>query len=294
VTDPTPFYQNARAWAVAQNPDVQTTTQTSAATQQPAAPGRPAVTPTRRDRMKPYYLQMRLPGQAEEGFLILQPFVPVATGRTELTNLAAFMVAKSDPGEYGRLEAYTMPGGTGVNGPEQIDSLLNSTPEYSTLRSLLSREGSTFVQGSLLLIPIEQSLLYVRPVYVQGSGTTKLPEFRRIAAVYGNRAVISESLAGALSQLFPDLGPPPPTGLGGGLVPPPPDGGTPPATDVAGLLAQADTAYNEAQTALKAGNLADYQKAVDRMADLIRRAQAVSGATTTTTAPGATPNTTRQ
>jgi uncharacterized membrane protein (UPF0182 family) len=294
VTDPTPFYQNARAWVAAQDPDVQAATQTTAGAPQPTAgPGgaRPVVAPTRRDRMKPYYLQMRLPGQPEEGFLILQPFVPVATGRTELTNLASFMVAKSDPGEYGRLETYTMPGGTGVNGPEQIDSLLNSTPEYSTLRSLLSREGSTFVQGSLLLIPVEQSLLYVRPVYVQGSGATKLPEFRRIAAVYGNRAVISDSLAGALSQLFPDLGPPPPTG---GTPPPPTSGGgTPAPTDVAGLLAQADTAYNEGQAALKAGNLADYQKAVDRMADLIRRAQTASGAaTTTTTAP--TTTTTRQ
>jgi len=296
VTEPIPFYQNARAWAVAQNPDVQTTqTSTAAATQQ-TGPGRPAaITPTRRDRMKPYYLQMRLPGQPEEGFLILQPFVPVATGRTELTNLASFMVAKSDAGEYGRLEAYTMPGGTGVNGPEQIDSLLNSTPEYSTLRSLLSREGSTFVQGSLLLIPIEQSLLYVRPVYVQGSGTTKLPEFRRIAAVYGNRAVIGTSLADVLSQLFPDLGPPPPAGGIGGVLTPPPADGAPPPTDVAGLLAEADKAYTDAQTALKAGNLADYQKAVDRMADLIRRAQAASGgATTTTTAPGVTTTTTRQ
>jgi hypothetical protein len=293
VTDPPTFYQNSRAWVVAQDPDsvVQTAQPTAAPTA--AAPGRPAAAPTRRDRMKPYYLQMRLPGQAEEGFLILQPFVPVAAGRNELSNLASFMVAKSDPAEYGRLEAYTMPGGASVKGPEQIDSLLNSTPEYSTLRSLLSREGSQFLQGSLLLIPVEQSLLYIRPVYVQGTGGTKLPEFRRVAAVYANRAVISESLAGALSQLFPDLGPPPPTGTGDGT--PPPGGGPPPATDVAGLLTQADTAYNEAQTALKAGNLADYQRAVDRMAELIRQAQtAAGGSTTTTTGPGATTTTTRK
>jgi uncharacterized membrane protein (UPF0182 family) len=286
VTDPLTFYQNSRAWAVAQNPDVQASTTNSSTPVQPAQPGRLAATPSRRDRMKPYYLQMRLPGQTDEGFLILQPFVPVATGNTELTNLASFMVAKSDPGEYGRLEAYTMPGGTGVNGPEQVDSLLNSTPDYSTLRSLLSREGSQFVQGSLLLIPIDQSLLYIRPLYVQGAGVTKLPEFRRLAAVYGNRAVISDSLAGALSQLFPDLGPPPPTGLGGeGSAGPPPPGasGPPASTDVAGLLAQAQSAYDDAQTALKAGNLADYQKAVDRMADLIKQATSASNVPTTTT-----------
>ncbi|MEW6471899.1 MAG: UPF0182 family protein [Actinomycetota bacterium] len=289
VTDPVSFYQNARAWAVAQNPDVPTTGTTATGATQPTAPGRPAVAPTRRDRMRPYYLQMRLPGEAEDGFLILQPFVPVAGGNRELTNLASFMVAKSDPAQYGRLEAYTMPGGSTVKGPEQVDSLLNSTPEYSTLRSLLSREGSRFVQGSLLLIPIEQSLLYIRPVYVQGAGDTALPEFRRVAAVYGSRTVIADSLAGALSQLFPDLGPPPPPVIGGGPSPPP-DGGAPPATDVAGLLAQANTAYNDAQTALKGGNLADYQRAVDRMAELIRQAQSASGAP----APAATTTTTRQ
>jgi uncharacterized membrane protein (UPF0182 family) len=185
-----------------------------------------------------------------------------------------------------------MPGGRAVEGPAQIDSRLNSTPEYSTLRSLLSREGSTFVQGSLLLIPVEQSILYVRPVYVQGAGETKLPQFRRIAAVYAGKAVIADSLPGALSQLFPDLGPPPPTG---GPPPPTSGDGAPPPTDVAGMLTQAQTAYNDAQAALKAGNLADYQRAVDRMADLIRRAQAASGAAPAAPpAPDATTNTTRQ
>ena len=296
VTEPAAFYQNARAWAVAQDPGsgvLQPTTSTLAPV--PAAPGRPAVTPSRRDRMDPYYLQMRLPGQAEEGFLILQPFVPVATGRAEPTNLASFMVAKSDPDEYGRLEAYTMPGGQAVKGPEQVDSLINGTPEFSRQRSLLEGKGSQLVQGSLLLVPIEQSLLYIRPLYVQAAGPTQQPLFRFVAAVYGSTAVFAESLPAALFQLFPDLGPPPPTGTGDPAPPPDGGGGGPAPTDVAGLLAEAGTAYNDAQTALKAGNLADYQRAVDRMADLIRQAAAASGAatTTTTTGPSAT-TTTRQ
>ena len=284
VTDPGTFYQNARAWAVAQDPGSGVLQSATPSTQavQPATPGRPAVTPTRRDRMDPYYLQMRLPGQDKEGFLILEPFVPVPSGNSEPTNLTAFMVAKSDPAEYGRLEAYTMPGGQAVKGPEQVDSLINSTPEFSRQRTLLDARGSQLVQGSLLLVPVEQSILYIRPLYVQAIGPTQLPEFRLVAAVYGNRAVISDSVAGALSQLFPDLGPPPPTGTGT-TTPPPGGGGPPPATDVAGILAQADTAYNDAQTALKAGNLADYQRAVDRMAELIRQAQSASGATTTST-----------
>jgi len=94
--------------------------------------------------------------------------------------------------------------------------------------------------------------------------------------------------------LFPDLGPPPPTTGGQQPTTPTPPGGGPASTDVAGLLAQAGTAYNDAQTALKAGNLAEYQKAVDRMADLIRQAAAASGAgTTTTTGPASTTTTSR-
>ena len=298
VTDAPTFYRNSRQWAVAQDPGsgrltVNPTTPTTAT---PAVPGRPPTTvPARRERMEPYYLLMRLPGQAKESFLILQPFVPVGAGDQELPNLSAFMVAKSDPEEYGRLEAYTMPVGQVVQGPAQIDAIISATPEFSERRALLDRpdRGFELISGSLLLIPIEQSILYVRPLYTQSTGPTKIPEFKFIAAVYGNRAVIGETVQVALSKLFPELGPAPPPPSGEEV---PADGAPPPAPsgDVAGLLGQADTAYNEAQAALRAGKLADYQRAVDRMAELIRQAQAMSGGATTTTAPGPTTTTTRQ
>ncbi len=285
VTDAPTFYQNSRQWAVAQDPGGAGRLAANPATTASTAPtpGRPAVTtPARRARMEPYYLLMRLPGEDKESFLILQPFVPVSAGDQELPNLSAFMVAKSDPGEYGRLEAFTMPVGSVVQGPAQIDAIIAATPEFSERRTLLDRpeRGSELIQGSLLLIPIEQSILYVRPLYTQGTGDTKIPEFKFIAAVYGNRAVIGETVQVALAKLFPDLGLPPPPDAGQ----PPPDGGVPPPTgDVSGLLAQAETAYNEAQTALKNGDLAAYQKAVDRVAELIRQARSTSGSTTTTT-----------
>ena len=162
-------------------------------------------------------------------------------------------------------------------------------------RTLLDARGSELVQGSLLLVPIEQSLLYVRPLYIEGTGDTKLPEFKFLVAVYGNRAVIGDSLPAALAQLFPDLGQPPPT-IDNGTTPPGGGGGTTPSGDVAGLLQQAETAYNDAQTALKAGDLSGYQKAVDKMADLIRQSRAVAAPTTTTSVPaaGSTTTTTRK
>ena len=236
--------------------------------------------------MKPYYLQMRLPGQPKENFLILQPFVPIGTGDQELPNLSAFMVAKSDPGEYGRLEAYTMPLGSVVPGPDQIDSIINSTPEFSRQRSLLDQRGSQLIQGSLLLVPVEHSLLYIRPLYIQGTGDTKLPEFKFLVAVYGNRAVLGDSLPAALAQLFPDLGQPPPT-IENGPVTSGTGGGPAPTGDVASLLQQAENAYNDAQTALTKGDLSGYQKAVDNMANLIRQSRQVAVPTTTTSSPPA-------
>jgi uncharacterized protein len=255
-------------------------------------PGRPvAAGPGKRARMDPYYLLMRLPGQPKESFLIFQPFVPVGAGGSELSNLSSFMVAKSDPGDYGKLEAYSMPVGQVVRGPDQINAIINTTPDISSKLTLLNQSGSQIIQGNMLVIPVEQSLLYIRPLYIQGSGATKLPLFKFVVMVYGGRAVIGESLPAALAQLFPDLGPAPPPGGGG--PPPPPNGtGGPPSSDVAGLLAQAETAYSDAQTALKSGNLADYQKAVDRMADLIRQSRAAAAPTTTTTGPAAQTTTT--
>jgi hypothetical protein len=286
VTDPPTFYQRSRQWAVAQDPGsgvLQSSQPTAAPT---PTPGRPAATtPTRRARMRPYYLQMRLPGQPKENFLILQPFVPVGTGDQELPNLSAFMVAKSDPGEYGRLEAYTMPLGSVVPGPDQVDAIINSTPEFSRQRSLLDQRGSQLIQGSLLLVPVEHSLLYIRPLYIQGTGDTKLPEFKFLVAVYGNQVAIGDSLPAALAQLFPDLGQPPPTITNGPTTGP---GGGPAGGDVASLLGQANDAYNDAQTALKNGDLSGYQKAVDKMADLIRQAQQGSAPTTTTTGSATT------
>jgi len=298
VTEPQPFYNNSRQWAVAQDPgsgplQLDPTTSTPVATAAPGPGGRTAtVVLSKKRRMEPYYLQMRLPGQAKENFLILQPFVPTARGGEELTNLVSFMVAKSDPGEYGKLEAYQMPVGQVIRGPDQINTIINTTPEISSQFTLLNRSGSQILQGSLLLIPVEDSILYVRPLYLQGTQGTRLPEFEFVAVAYADRAVLGDNLNEALGKLFPGLVTEPPPGTPPG--PPPPEGTPPPpgGTDVASLLAQAEAAYGEAQAALRNGDLAGYQRAFDRVAELLRQARAASGTpptpetTTTTTAPG--------
>ena len=296
VTQPSAFYNGSRRWAIAQDPGSGPLRLSSTQTTQPipAAPagGRPVTAaPTQRGRMEPYYLLMRLPGQAEENFLILQPYVPVSRD-DRLTNLLSFMVAKSDPDEYGRLEAYTMPIGQQIFGPAQVNAAIQATPDISRELSFLNQQGSEIIQGSLLLIPTEESILYVRPLYLQAQSGTQIPEFKYVVVVYAGRAVFDETLQGALAQLFPGLeaapppaDEPPPPG-----TPPPPPPGSPPA-GVGDLLAQAEQAYTDAQNALRAGDLAGYQQAVDRAAALVRQAVAAAGgapadgATTTTTTP---------
>jgi uncharacterized protein len=274
VTEAGAFYNRSRQWSIAQDPGSgkyqPSSTPTTLTAPAPGPGGRAlTVAPAQRGRMAPYYLQMQLPGQTKESFLILQPYVPVSRD-DRLTNLLSFMVAKSDPGEYGTLEAYTMPTGQQVFGPAQVNAAIQNTPEISRELSLLDQRGSEVLQGSMLLIPVEDSILYIRPFYLQAEGGTQLPEFKFVVVVYGGRAVRGNTLQEALALHFPGLEPggqPPPSP--GQPQAPPPAGGE----NVASLLEQANQAYAEAQTALKAGDLAGYQRAVDRMADLIKRAQ---------------------
>ncbi|MGH7394949.1 MAG: UPF0182 family protein, partial [Candidatus Methylomirabilales bacterium] len=243
VTDPQTFFRGSREWDVAQDP-VSGRLSISGTAQQPQptvpgpGPARTVAASSAERRMDPYYLLMRLPGQEEPSFLILQPFVPTARGDREPKNLISFMVAKSDPGEYGKLEAYTMPLDEVVLGPAQVDSFTQTTPEISRTLTPLNQSGSQVFQGSLLLIPVEESILYVRPLYLQAEGNTPLPELEFLIVAYGGEAVLGRTLDEALAQLFPGLEGTAPPGDGTtpppAPPPPPPGGGDP---TVASLLA---------------------------------------------------------
>jgi uncharacterized membrane protein (UPF0182 family) len=149
---------------------------------------------------------------------------------------------------------------------------------------------------------VNNSILYIRPIYVQGASGSQLPSFRYVVVYYAGRSVIDTTLDGAMQQLFAGKAPPPTTGQGVATGPggptastttttPTPGQTAPPANGtVAQFLQQASDAYNEAQAALRRGDLAAYQAAVDRMAAALRSAQQAAG--TTTTAPGSSATTT--
>jgi uncharacterized membrane protein (UPF0182 family) len=295
INDPADFYNSSDAWTVAQDPGsgpIPTGDAAAAAVQSTLAP-RPgvAVVPARSKRMDPTYLLLRLPADPLESFLILRPFVPVSQGDKQ-QNLSAFMTAKSDPDSYGKLQAFVLPRGVQIDGPALINSRILSDPAITQQLTLLNREGSRVQQGNVLVIPIKNSLLYIRPIYVEAT-SNPLPELRKVVVVYGKRAIMEDTLQAALAKLF---GAAPPTleqqpVTGGAPVPTGPAG---PPPDVKALLDRAAAAFKAADDSLKAGDLAGYQahvKEAQSYVDQASRAAAQSSApaNTTTTTRAATP-----
>jgi uncharacterized membrane protein (UPF0182 family) len=154
--------------------------------------------------VEPYYLITSLPTVPFEEFLLLLPYTP-----SQRTNLVAWLAARADGDNYGRLLLYTFPKERLVYGPEQIEARINQDPVISQQISLWNRQGSRAIQGNLLIIPIEQSLLYVEPIYLEASQNS-LPTLVRVVVAYENRIVMAETLEQALQAIFrPEVTPAP-------------------------------------------------------------------------------------
>ncbi len=146
--------------------------------------------------MQPYYTVMRLPGEARAEFIQMLPFTP-----SRKDNLAAWMVARSDPDRYGQLEVFEFPRQTVVYGPRQIIARINQDQIISPQITLWNQQGSQVIQGTLLVIPIEEALLYVRPLYLRASGG-RIPELNRVIVAYKDQIVMAETLDTALDRIF--------------------------------------------------------------------------------------------
>jgi uncharacterized membrane protein (UPF0182 family) len=146
--------------------------------------------------MSPYYTIMRLPGERQAEFIQMLPFTPRLKD-----NLAAWMVARSDGENYGRLAVFQFPKQSLVYGPRQVVTRINQDEVIAPQITLWSQQGSTVIQGTLLVIPIEESLLYVQPLYLRAAGG-RIPELKRVIVSYNNRIVMAESLTLALERIF--------------------------------------------------------------------------------------------
>jgi hypothetical protein len=149
------------------------------------------------------HLVMRLPEESKAEYIYMVPFTP--RGKD---NLAAWMVARNDGAEYGRLRVYRLSRQRLVFGPVQIENRINQNTEISRQISLWDQRGSRVIRGDLLVIPIEESLLYVQPLYLQAEGG-RIPELKRVVVAYENQVVMGETLDAALAQLFGGAGPGP-------------------------------------------------------------------------------------
>ncbi|WP_375500607.1 UPF0182 family protein [uncultured Nostoc sp.] len=154
--------------------------------------------------VEPYYLITNLPTVPFEEFILLLPYTP-----KQRTNLIAWLAARSDGKNYGRLVLYVFPKERLVYGPEQIEARINQDPVISQQISLWNRQGSRAIQGNLLVIPIEQSLLYVEPIYLEATQNS-LPTLVRVVVAYENRIVMAQTLEQALQGIFkPEVTPAP-------------------------------------------------------------------------------------
>jgi uncharacterized membrane protein (UPF0182 family) len=147
-------------------------------------------------QMEPYYTIMKLPGNDRSEFIQMLPFTPRARD-----NLAAWMVARSDGDNYGKLLVFQFPKQKIIYGPAQIVARINQDPVISPQITLWSQQGSQVIQGTLLVIPIQESLLYVRPLYLR-SQNGRIPELKQVIVAYQNRIVMAETLVQALGRIF--------------------------------------------------------------------------------------------
>ena len=147
-------------------------------------------------QVAPYYLIMKMPGGTAEEFILFHVYTP-----TSRNNLIGGFFARSDGKNYGKLLMFELPKQKLIYGPEQIEALINQDPKISQQISLWNREGSRVLQGNLLVIPIEQSLLYVEPLYLEATENS-LPTLARVIVAYENQIVMNQTLKGALDVIF--------------------------------------------------------------------------------------------
>jgi uncharacterized membrane protein (UPF0182 family) len=216
--------------------------------------------------MSPYYTVMKLPGEKGAEYIQMLPFTP-----RQKDNLAAWMVARSDGNQYGKLVVFQFPKQRVVFGPRQIAARISQDQVIAPQITLWNQQGSEVIQGTLLVIPIEESLIYIRPLYLRAAGGS-IPELKRVIVAYQNQIVMEETLERALDRLFPGRETTPaPAGEPSAAAPAP--RGTPaPATPaVADLAAQARAHYQRALQAQRDGNWALYGEEIKQLGEVLER-----------------------
>ena len=215
--------------------------------------------------MHPYYTIMKLPGESGPEYIQMLPFTP-----RQKDNLAAWMVARSDGENYGRLIVFQFPKQTVIFGPRQVAARINQDQVIAPQITLWNQQGSEVIQGTLLVIPIEESLIYIRPLYLRAAGGF-IPELKRVIVAYQNRIVMDETLDAALDQIFPGGGPR--RQIAPAAAPESVEQPARPAapSDLAALAAQAQAHYARALQAQRDGNWALYGEEIKQLGEVLEK-----------------------
>ncbi len=229
MTDPKVFYNKENLWQV------------------PALGEKP---------MEPYYTIMKLPGEKVEEYILLLPFTP-----SKRDNLAAWLTARCDGENYGKIRAYTFPRDRLIYGPKQIDARINQDSFISQQLTLWSQRGSEVIRGSLLVIPIEKSLLYVQPLFL-AADKAGLPELKRVIVAFGDEVVMEENLELALQRLFGGK-----KTVAAATVAVATDSKAPPAA----LAKEAMGIYEKAITLQRQGNWAGYGEELRKLEQVLKQ-----------------------
>ena len=213
----------------------------------------------------PYYTVMKLPGEQKEEFILMLPFTP-----RNKDNLASWMVARADGENYGRLRAYRFPKQKLVYGPKQIEARVNQDAEISRQLSLWDQRGSKAIRGTLMVVPIKESLIYVQPLYLLAE-TGKIPELKRVIVAAEDKIAMEETLEASLARIFGSAPLAPTVQL--------PVAGAPqasalpaqPAQTSDGLPAQAKQHYDRAIQAQREGDWARYGEEIKRLGAVLEQ-----------------------
>jgi uncharacterized membrane protein (UPF0182 family) len=241
--------------------------------------------------VEPYYIMNQLPGEDKAEFILMSPFTP-----SNRDNMVAWMAARNDGEHYGELFTYRFPKDQLVYGPSQIESRIDQESEISQLLTLWSQRGSNVIRGNLLVIPINNSVLYVEPIFLQAEGGG-IPELRRVIVSYKNQIIMRENLEDALRAMLEE---------GEGLAVPEEDveelqeetgldveetaGVEDEASDArpdqsqqdtdktdlmptssAELITEANDLYQQAQQALQDGNFAEYGELIEELGEILNQ-----------------------
>ncbi len=210
--------------------------------------------------MLPRHMIMKLPGEKKEEYILMLPFTPRAKD-----NLSAWMVARNDGQEYGKLVVYRFPKDKLIFGPKQIIGRINQDAEVSRQISLWDQRGSQVIQGSLLVIPIEESLLYVRPLYLKAEAG-KIPELKRVIVAYENKIAMEETLEAGLAKIFGST-----TDQTKSLGEETPIVAEPADMTKEGLLKQASESYDAAIRAQRDGDWTRYGEEIKKLGEILNK-----------------------